>query len=49
MLDINYIRDNADHVQKSAENKGYNLSIAELLQIDYNRRKRLTLYVPRGI
>lgn len=39
MLDINYIRDNADHVQKSAENKGYNLSIAELLQIDDNRRE----------
>ena len=39
MLDIHYIRENAEHVQKSAEQKGYSLSIADLLKLDDKRRE----------
>lgn len=39
MLDIRYIRDNAENVQKNAEAKGYShISIADLLKLDDNRR-----------
>jgi seryl-tRNA synthetase len=38
MLDIKYIRENADAVQTNAKNKGYNVSISSLLQIDSQRR-----------
>ena len=40
MLDIRYIRENADRVQESAKNKGYNdVSIAHLLDTDEQRRQ----------
>ncbi len=40
MLDIRYIRENADRVQESAKNKGYNdVSIAYLLDTDEQRRQ----------
>ncbi|MDN5819148.1 MAG: serine--tRNA ligase [bacterium] len=39
MLDIRYIRDNADAVQKNATDKGYEVSIAELLKLDDSRRE----------
>ena len=40
MLDIRYIRENADRVQESAKNKGYNdVSIARLLDTDEQRRQ----------
>ena len=40
MLDIRYIRENADRVQESAINKGYNdVSIARLLDTDEQRRQ----------
>lgn len=39
MLDIKYIRDNADKVQTAANNKGYTVSIAKLLKLDDNRRQ----------
>ena len=40
MLDIRYIRENADRVQESAKNKGYNdVSIASLLDTDEQRRQ----------
>ncbi|MBF1024409.1 MAG: serine--tRNA ligase [Candidatus Nanogingivalaceae bacterium] len=39
MLDIRCIRENADRVQESAKNKGYNISIASLLETDKQRRQ----------
>ena len=40
MLDIRYIRENADRVQESAKNKGYDdVSIARLLDTDEQRRQ----------
>ena len=38
MLDIKYIRDNPEKVQRNAKNKGYTLSIADLLARDEARR-----------
>ncbi|NCU38930.1 serine--tRNA ligase, partial [Candidatus Saccharibacteria bacterium] len=39
MLDIRFIRENPEKVQKNTEAKGYShISIAELLKIDDNRR-----------
>ncbi len=38
MLDIRFIRDNAEAVQQNATNKGYTVSIGELLDIDNKRR-----------
>ena len=42
MLDIRFIRDNADAVQKNAKNKGYDVDISKLLSLDAKRRKLLT-------
>lgn len=42
MLDIKYIRENADTVQQMATDKGYDVSIAELLKIDEQRRSLLS-------
>lgn len=39
MLDIRFIRENADAVQQNAKNKGYDVSIAELLKLDEQRRE----------
>lgn len=39
MLDIRFIRENAEKVQQSAEQKGYDINIAALLQQDDERRK----------
>jgi seryl-tRNA synthetase len=39
MLDIRYIRENADKVQQSAKDKGYDVSIADLLKADDERRE----------
>jgi seryl-tRNA synthetase len=38
MLDIRFIRDNAELVQESAKNKGYEVDIAKLLKLDAERR-----------
>ena len=38
MLDIRYIRENADEVQENARKKGYTVSIADLLACDESRR-----------
>lgn len=38
MLDIRFIRENPDRVQKNAEQKGYSLSISDLLAADEARR-----------
>jgi seryl-tRNA synthetase len=38
MLDIKFIRDNADAVQVNAENKGYKVNISDLLRLDASRR-----------
>lgn len=38
MLDIRFIRDNPEKVQENAKNKGYDISIAELLRLDDERR-----------
>ncbi len=43
MLDIQFIRDNAELVQKKSEEKGYkNVNVGELLELDTERRTRLT-------
>jgi seryl-tRNA synthetase len=39
MLDIRYIRDNPGLVQKNADQKGYKVSVKELLVVDDERRK----------
>ncbi len=38
MLDITFIRDNADAVQKAAEEKGIDIDISSLLSVDEKRR-----------
>lgn len=38
MLDIRFIRDNPDQVQQNAKLKGYDVSIADLLQLDASKR-----------
>ena len=38
MLDIRFIRENAEQVQTAAENKGYKVDIKELLALDDERR-----------
>ena len=39
MLDIRFIRDNADRVQESAAHKGYTVDIKKLLELDDRRRE----------
>lgn len=39
MLDIRFIRDNADAVQQNAKNKGYDVDIAKLVSLDDERRE----------
>ena len=39
MLDIRFIRENPELVQKNAKDKGYSVNIAELLTSDENRRE----------
>lgn len=41
MLDINFIRANQTLVEKSAKEKGYSVSVSELLQLDDRRREIL--------
>lgn len=41
MLDIRFIRENAETVEKKATQKGYRVDIKHLLQLDNNRRKLL--------
>lgn len=38
MLDIRYIRENAERVQKSSKHKGYDVDIQKLLELDEERR-----------
>ncbi len=42
MLDIRFIRDNVEEVQKNAKNKGYDVDISKLIELDNERRKLLT-------
>lgn len=42
MLDINYIRENADTVKEKSKQKGYEVDVARLLELDVERRTRLT-------
>lgn len=39
MLDIRFIRDNADRVQEAARQKGYEVNIEKLLELDSERRE----------
>jgi len=39
MLDIKFIRDNAEAVQNNASNKGYKVDISALLKLDIDRRE----------
>ena len=41
MLDPNYIRQNSDKVQKSADEKGYKINISDFLQLDDKRKSLL--------
>ena len=44
MLDIQFIRDNAEVVQRKSEEKGYkNVDVAALLKVDEQRRAQLTV------
>ncbi len=38
MLDLKFIRENAEEVQANAQNKGYDVSISELISLDDERR-----------
>lgn len=42
MLDIQYIRDNPDLVQEKSKQKGYEVDVRQLLELDTERRTRLT-------
>jgi seryl-tRNA synthetase len=42
MLDIRFIRENAELVEKSAAQKGYKVNVQKLLSLDENRRKLLS-------
>ncbi|MCL5093841.1 MAG: serine--tRNA ligase [Patescibacteria group bacterium] len=42
MLDINFIRENKEIVEKSAKDKGFRVDIDKLIKIDDRRRKLLT-------
>jgi len=42
MLDIQFIRENPELVAEKAKQKGYNVNISELLEVDAKRRSRLT-------
>jgi len=42
MLDIQFIRENPELVAEKAKQKGYNVNISELLELDAKRRSRLT-------
>lgn len=42
MLDIQYIRDNPETVAEKSRQKGYEVNIGELLELDGERRTRLT-------
>lgn len=42
MLDIQFIRDNPELVQKKSAEKGYKVHIGELLELDTERRSKLT-------
>lgn len=39
MLDIQFIRDNADLVQEKSKQKGYDVNVSELLKLDEQRRE----------
>lgn len=41
MLDINFIRENLDLVEKSAKEKGYNVNIRDILKLDDDRKSVL--------
>lgn len=42
MLDIKYIRDNAEEVKKNCENRGVKSDIKRLLELDQSRRTKIT-------
>lgn len=42
MLDIRFIRENSELVQQNSKNKGYEVDVARLLDLDNNRRKLQT-------
>ena len=41
MLDVKFIRENLELVEKSAKEKGYNINIKEVLELDDERKKEL--------
>ena len=42
MLDVKFIRENLELVEKSAKEKGYKINIKEILELDDKRKKELT-------
>jgi seryl-tRNA synthetase len=42
MLDIQYIRDNPEFVQEKSKQKGYKVDVRQLLELDTQRRTKLT-------
>lgn len=43
MLDIRFVRENADRVQQAAKDKGYDVDVQKLLELDESRRSLQTL------
>ena len=41
MLDVKFIRENLDLVEKSAKEKGYKINIKDFLTLDDKRKKEL--------
>jgi len=41
MLDIKYIRENAEKVQEGAHNKGIKVDISQVLELDKKRREMM--------
>jgi len=42
MIDIQFIRENPDLVQEKSKQKGYDVNVSELLELDRERREKLT-------
>ena len=42
MLDIRYITNNVEKVKQSAKEKGYHVDIDRLLELDVQRRQKMT-------
>ena len=42
MLDVKFIRENLELVEKSAKEKGYKINVKEVIDLDDKRKKELS-------